>query len=183
MRRVNLFVIVLVIAAPAAAEIYQWRDAQGKLHYADTPPASGNATTLRPAAQPAVRPPSVEPANTEPAGANPASGGPASETGKVVDSGKPAAEAAKPKTYTEKEVEFRQRRAEAAEASAKAEQERQKAAARLQECERARIQLTALQSGQRIARFNSKGDREVLDDAARAEETVRTRQMVDATCK
>ena len=39
MRRANLFVISLLVALPAAAEIYQWRDTQGRVHYSDMPPA------------------------------------------------------------------------------------------------------------------------------------------------
>ena len=36
-----LTLIVVAFAAHAAAEIYRWTDAEGKVHYSDAPPASG----------------------------------------------------------------------------------------------------------------------------------------------
>ena len=173
MRRINLFVISLLVAAPAAAEIYQWRDAQGQVHYTDAPAAGANAKPMRAASKPAT---------TKTATGDAAEG--ADEAGKTApENGKARTEPAKPKTLAEKEVEFRQRRAEAAEASAKAETERQRAAARERDCGQARNQLAALESGQRMARFNSDGEREVLDDAARAEEAARARTYVESACK
>lgn len=169
MRRANLFVISLLVALPAAAEIYQWRDAQGRVHYSDTPPAGENATTLRPAATPAVQPDAVEQAGKD------------VSTATEVD--RAAAEAARPKTLAERELEFRQRRAAAAEARAKAEQKRQRSTERQRDCEQARNQLTALESGQRLARFNRDGEREVLDDAGRVDELARTRRFVESACK
>ncbi|MCK0508235.1 DUF4124 domain-containing protein [Aromatoleum anaerobium] len=162
MRRINLFVISLLVALPAGAEIYQWRDAQGRVHYSDTPPAGENATRLRPAVAPAVQP------------------------GKDVATGTAAAgsaEAAKPETLAERDLAFRQRRAEAAEAAAKAEQERQQSAERQRDCEQARNQLVALESGQRLARFNRDGEREVLGDKGRADEITRTQKFVESACR
>lgn len=164
MRRINLFVISLLIALPAGAEIYQWRDAQGRTHYSDLPPAGRNATTLRPA----VAPPS-----------QPEAGGQSDKD----TPGDTATKAAKPKTLAERELEFRQRRAEAAEARAKAEQERQQSVERQRDCERARNQLVALESGQRLARFNRDAEREVLDDKGRADEIARTRKFVESACR
>ena len=54
--------------------------------------------------------------------------------------------------------------------------------ARLDE-QRARRSLVTLESGQRMARTNDKGEREVLDDKARAEETKRTRGIIASECK
>ncbi|WP_332674205.1 DUF4124 domain-containing protein [Aromatoleum sp.] len=185
MRRINLLVISLFLAAPACAEIYQWRDAQGQVHYSDTPPAGANARTLRETQRTANAP---HPAD---AGAgNPAQG--ADKSGQISkdgagktapEGGKASADSLKAKTLAEKEVEFRQRRAEAAEASAKAETERQQAAARQRDCERARNQLAALESGQRMARFNSSGEREVLNDAARGDEVARAHSFIASACK
>ena len=176
MRRINLFVISLLVAAPAAAEIYQWRDARGQVHYSDAPAAGADAKPMRAAS----RPPTPRTTVGEVAG----DAEDANAAGKTAPgNGNASAEPAKPKTLAAKEVEFRQRRAEAAEASAKAETERQRAAARERDCGQARNQLAALESGQRMARFNSDGEREVLDDAARAEEAARARTYVESACK
>lgn len=174
MRSIYLFIIMLGIALPAAAEIYQWRDAQGGVHYSDTPPSDGNATTLHSAAKP--HPPAQARDETE----KPEAAGDGTAASKAA---KAADEAAKPKTLAEKDAEFRQRRAEAAEAKAKAEKERQRAAERERDCVQARSELAALESGQRVSRFNSRGEREVLDDAGRTDQIARTRKFVESDCK
>jgi len=155
MRSVSLLVLAMMIAGPAAAQVYEWRDAQGQLQYSDLPPLGVDAKVV----YPTLKPVGVD----DKAGAAPA--------------------AAKPKTLAEKELEFRQRRAEAAEAQAKAEQDSSQAVERQRACEQARNQLGALRSGQRIARFNSKGEREYLDDAGRADEIERTQKFADSVCK
>lgn len=38
MRRLSLLVLSLTLALPAAAQVYQWRDAQGRINYSDSPP-------------------------------------------------------------------------------------------------------------------------------------------------
>jgi hypothetical protein len=158
MRRLCLPVSVLLAlfsAMPAFAQIYQWHDAEGKAHYADIAPPGVNAILLR------VKP------------------------GSVTDTVEDAATAgsAQPKSLAEQELEFRQRRAEAAEAQAKAEDEEKQAAERARNCEQARNQLAALKSGQRIARLNSKGEREYLDEAGRVAEIERTEQYAASVCK
>ena len=51
----TLWLAVLIAAAPspALAEIYRWVDAQGRVHYTQTPPPDRPAATVRPAAPPA----------------------------------------------------------------------------------------------------------------------------------
>lgn len=66
------------------------------------------------------------------------------------------------------------------EAIEKREQERKEARARA--CQEARNHLSALESGQRVVRFNEKGEREFLDDQARIEQIERTRQMLRENC-
>ncbi|MBR0565197.1 DUF4124 domain-containing protein [Azoarcus sp. L1K30] len=157
MKRSALLMLALLAALPASAEIYKWKDADGKVHFSDTPPPSGAVKTIREAA----------PASARPAG---------TQDGKSAD-------ASKPKTLAEKELEFRQRRAAEAEAQAKAEKESADAAQRKRACEDARSNLAALNSGQRIGRYGSDGQRVILDDAARAEEETRVRKQVDDFCK
>lgn len=51
----TLLLAALIVAAPfpALAEIYRWVDAQGRVHYTQTPPPDRPAETVRPAAPPA----------------------------------------------------------------------------------------------------------------------------------
>ncbi|MBG6078340.1 type IV secretory pathway VirB10-like protein [Rubrivivax gelatinosus] len=93
-----------------------------------------------------------------------------------------AASAASAPAKTEPELEQRRRAAEQEQQSkAKAEQERV-AQQRADNCRRARSQLAGLQSGQRIARLNEKGEREILDDRGRAEESRRAEGIIASDC-
>ncbi len=156
-----------LLAAPLAhAEIYTWKDKDGRVHYSDKPPSTGEVKTIGPARRPQAV---VEEAPAE--GEAPA---PAANP--------PAAAPAEP-TLAERELEFRQRRAAEAEAQAKAEEESRRQAERQRACEQARGQLAALQSGQRIARFNLQGEREFISDAERAAETQRVQSFIDSECQ
>lgn len=184
MRRVPLLVMSLLLALPATAQVYQWRDAQGRMNYSDTPPPSAPAKTLKPAprsmpgeSEVSADETAVETANGQTPDAQPANGDEAAKApGAKTD-------AAKPKTMAEKEAEFRQRRVAAAEAEAKAEKERQQAAEKSRSCEQARSQLMGLKSGQRVSRFNAQGERELLDDAQRGAEIERTERFLAQNCK
>ena len=75
-------------------------------------------------------------------------------------------------------------RVSAAGEAARAEADKQKAAAaRKDNCQRARDQLATLDSGQRIARIKADGEREILDDDMRAKETKRARDIIASECR
>ncbi|MDP2869251.1 DUF4124 domain-containing protein [Methyloversatilis sp.] len=94
----------------------------------------------------------------------------------------PAADA--PNTDLQDKLQGFQQRREAAAAeesrAAKDKAEKEKADAN---CTRARNKLAALQSGQRIVRYNAQGEREFIDDATRATETSEAQQSVSEWCK
>lgn len=72
----------------------------------------------------------------------------------------------------------------AAEQAQKLKQEQDRAtAAKAQSCAAAQRQMAGLKSGGRIARFNDKGEREFLDDAAKATEMRQAQKVIDADCK
>jgi hypothetical protein len=50
-------------------------------------------------------------------------------------------------------------------------------------CARAQDALRTLETGQRVARTDTKGERYFLDDAQTAQETARARQSVQEWCK
>ncbi|MDW8468856.1 MAG: DUF4124 domain-containing protein [Burkholderiales bacterium] len=146
---------LVAVSGAAQAQIKCWTEA-GRRVCGDTPPPGAKVTTVR-------VPPPTEPA--PPAASKDAKGA------------RPG-----PLTPAEQEQEFRRRRLEAQKAAEKAEQERQEAQARRENCERAREALRALESGQRIARTDEKGERYFLDDAEIARETARARQLVAQWC-
>jgi hypothetical protein len=55
--------------------------------------------------------------------------------------------------------------------------------ARAENCARAKQARISYESGVRLARVNEKGEREMVDDAARATELKRIKAIIDADCK
>lgn len=102
------------------------------------------------------------------------------DNSKPIDSGK-AAEA--PKTMAERDMDFKKRQQENRE---KADKEAKEAAAnadRKENCTRARRQLAAMESGQRIGTYDANGERRFMEDAERQREIEQTRKFVTETCK
>lgn len=50
------WVLFLVVAGPAVAAMYKWTDAEGNVHYSQTPPPEGEAEELAPPPPPALSP-------------------------------------------------------------------------------------------------------------------------------
>lgn len=156
---------LLLSAVPASAQVYSWKDKDGRTHFGDLPPASVEATLLR-GAQPGAIPPAR------------ASG----EAGHAADLQAPTSPSAQ-RSIAEREQAFRERRAAEAEADAKRTEE---AAAKDETehfCTSAQHELAALRAGQRMVRFNAKGEREFLDDQARAEQTARLERQIAERCR
>lgn len=147
---------------PAAAQ-WKWKDGTGKVQYSDRPP-------------PATVP--EKDILQRPAGARLVAPQPAPATPEATDA------ALKPSAPTvDKELEARRKKEEQEqEAKRKAEEERI-AKLRAENCARARSYQQTLDSGVRIGRTNEKGEREILDDAARAKEIERNRQIMANDCK
>lgn len=151
-----------VLAQPAQAQ-WTWRDKAGQVNASDRPPPRDVPD------KDIISRPQLAQRRAAPAPASAASG--------------VAAAASAPATALEREIQARKRAADQEQAAkAKADEERN-AAQRAESCRSARGQITALESGQRIARMNDKGEREVLDDAGRAEEQRRAREAVAANCR
>lgn len=83
----------------------------------------------------------------------------------------------------EKLQSFQQRREAAAAEEAKAAKDKAEKEKADANCTRARNKLAALQSGQRIVRYNAQGEREFIDDATRATETAEAQQSVSEWCR
>ena len=156
---------------PAAAQgtpgaQWKWRDAQGQITVSDRPPPRDipeKDVLARP--EPAQRRAGAPTAAASAASA-PAAGGTAAS-----------------RTPLDAEVEAR-RRATEQEAAAKARAEEQRLAhQRAENCRRARAHMAALESGQRLARVNDKGEREVMDDKARADEIRAAREVIASDCR
>ena len=156
-----VMMLIAVLCLPASAQ-WKWRDSTGRTQYSDLPPPPGtpdSSILLRPAAAP-VR------ASSAAAAASVAS-----------------LPLLPPAKTVEPELEKKLREEKEAKA-AKAKLEEQKIAAqKADSCTRARNQLLGLNEGLRVASVNSKGEREVLDDKGRADETQRVKAIIKADCK
>lgn len=173
------FVVGLIAAllyAAAASAQWAWRDGAGRLVFSDqAPPKSVPEKSI-------VRRPQAasEPQYNAPAPAQPESGEPAKP---AVAAPKPLANAAPAKTIVEREIESRRKQQEAAEAQKKSADEEKRKQQMAENCERMRGYQRALDDGMRIARVTPAGEREILDDAARAAETQRVREQIQQNCR
>ncbi|MET0335055.1 MAG: DUF4124 domain-containing protein [Rhizobacter sp.] len=175
--RLAAFAVAALVAVgfslPAEAQ-WKWKDKSGRVQYSDLPPppsVSEAEILQRPNGSAARKPPAFAPNSAQAAAAAMAASA-ASAPGATGEAGK-----------VEPELEAKRRKAAEEEtAKRKAEEEKAKVA-RADNCQRARAQVRALEDGMRMARVNEKGEREVLDDKQRAEESKRARDVVASDCK
>ena len=160
------------LAGQAGAETYIWKDANGKTIIPDSPPPRAAKAPAR----------SSDGDGKNSGYALPTDKADAAQ-GKNTQANGNGAPTTAPKTMADKDLEFRKRQLENRDKEEKAAQEAQDKARRQEECKRASEYLAALQNGQRIARFNDKGEREIIDDAQRDSEIARSRQSVNELCK
>lgn len=158
--RLSALLLACCLALPAQAQ-WKWRDKDGRVTASDLPPPRDvleKDILSRPAE---VRRPPARPASA------------ASAPGPL----------AQVKGPLEREVEARRQAVEQQQAAkAKVEEERLRTQ-RAENCRRARSHLAALDSGQRIARVNDKGEREVIDDRVRADEQRQAREVIASDCR
>lgn len=151
--------MLAALAMPAEAQ-WKWRDAKGRITVSDLPPP-------RDVPQEFIlqRP---DPAAQQRPAAAPAA---------------PAASVPAPGAPVDRELQARKQAAEQEQVAREKADEAKLAEQRAENCRSARAHLSALESGQRLARFNEKGEREILDDKGRAAETQRARQVIASDCR
>lgn len=156
----GLAALMLLLALPADAQ-WRWRDASGRVTISDLPPP--HEIPEKDILQ-------------RPAGARAPTPAPAAQTASVSAAPTPVA-------AVEKELEAKKRAADEQERDKARAEEQRLAALRADNCSRARSHLATMESGQRIARVNAKGEREFLDDKARADEIRRAREIIASDCR
>jgi hypothetical protein len=158
-----LAAVVLALAPPGAHAQWKWRDKSGQVNASDrAPPLDVPEKDILARPSPAPEQRRVFPA----APASAASG----------------AEPLRP-LAVDRSLEARRRAAEQEQAGKTKAEEERLAAQRAENCRRARGHLSAMESGQRIARVNDKGEREVLDDRGRADEMRQAREVIASDCR
>ena len=174
MKFVHWLVLGCVVALPLSASAqWQWVDKNGKKVFSDQapPPDVPEKNILR-----RVGPPPVPRANPN-VDASPAEGA-------TAEAGAPAKTAGTPKpTVVDKELEEKTKKAEAEEKAKRAAEEAKVAKAKADNCALARQGKATVDSGIRIAKVNAQGEREIMDDAARAAEQKRLQTVINSDCK
>jgi Domain of unknown function (DUF4124) len=157
MKKPWIFIVALLLAGTAQAQLYKWVDKDGKTRYGDTPPPGIKATKM---------------------------GAPASGSSPAPAAADPAAKDAKkgPMTSAEREQDYRKRQEDAKKDADKAEQERKEKQAKADDCARTKEYLMTLESGQRIARTSPAGERYFMDENQRAQETATARDTIRQVC-
>lgn len=161
--------MALVAVAASAQTQWKWRDKSGTMHISDRPPPSDipdSAILQRPSnASPAVK-------DTKPA--------PAAASDAPAAAASPAA--AEPKPKTDPSLEARKQAAEQEKAAKTAAEQQRMAAAKADNCARAKSALQTLESGIRVTRANAQGEKEYIDDAERAREAQRAKDVIAKDC-
>ncbi len=168
----SLLAAVFCLCGSAAYAQWQWIDKDGRTVFSDRapPPEIAQKSILR------------QPGNAaRVAGASQAPAGPASAASAA--SADAQAELPVPKLGTvDKDLQERKKQAQAsAAAKEKADAERN-AKAKADNCERARASKALMESGIRVSVSKPSGEREIMDDSARAAETKRAQLVIDANC-
>ncbi|MGQ0710870.1 MAG: DUF4124 domain-containing protein [Rhodoferax sp.] len=162
-----LSLLLSVVSVSAAAQ-WQWVDKDGRKVYSDLAPPSDipEKNILK-----------------RPKGAAPASApaGDAAPPAPTAGASAPTAPA-KP-SELDRKLEEKKKQAEKEAAAKKKADEERIAAARADNCKRARQSLATYQSGVRITRMNDKGEKEFVDDAERAAEVKRLQGIVQQDCR
>jgi hypothetical protein len=156
---VALAVLACTCSLPADAQ-WKWRDKGGQMHVSDLPPPSDVPD------KDVLQKPDVA-------------------RRKVAAAPLPASAASglRPAAATDPELEARLKRGEQERSAQQKEEDKRVAAAKAENCARAREQIRTIDSGVRLSRVNDKGEREVLDDAQRAAEAQRARDVAAADCR
>ena len=150
----------------AVSAQWQWLDKDGRKVFSDrAPPADIQEKNIlkRPGNRPAAAAPtpSTEPPVTAPQ----------------------AASSAPKISGVDKELQEKKKKADEAEAAKRKADEEKVIKSKADNCARANQAKASFDSGVRIARTNEKGEREVMDDAARAAEMKRIQSVIESDCK
>lgn len=166
-----LFLLACLVSLAASAQ-WQWTDKDGRKVFSDrAPPAdvleknilkrpgmAGKTTVNADAPSPAVSPVAAASAAQNAASAPKLSG-------------------------IDKELADKKKKTEEAQAAQRKAEQEKVVKAKVENCARAKQAKASFDSGVRVSRINEKGEREVLDDTARASEVKRIQAIMNSDCQ
>ncbi|MBT2332958.1 DUF4124 domain-containing protein [Variovorax paradoxus] len=158
---------VCLLPLSASAQ-WQWIDKSGKKVFSDQapPPDVPEKNILRRAGSPPPR-----------------SGFTPTPSDAAEDAAAPKAAAAPKPAGVDKDLEEKTKKAQAEEKAKQAAEAEKNAKAKADNCDRARQGKATFDSGIRVAKVNAKGEREIMDDSARAAEQKRLQSIIESDCK
>ena len=159
-----LLIFLLFTSANAIAEVNKWVDSKGQVHFSDLPPPP-DAQVSYPAKPKTPRPESY---SGETVGKNDSI---------------PASAPAAPKTIMERDADLKKARKEKQEAADKAALKEANAEIMKSNCAGAKQNLSALQSGVRIAGIDASGEQYFLDEGQLQQRIEKAQQAVSSYCK
>lgn len=169
----KILVMAVCLLSMAASAQWQWIDKDGRKVFSDRAPPSDileKNILKRPGGSPTTVPITPVSAGMDASSATTASG--------------PQGGASAPKSSgVDKELAEKKKKAEEAELAKRKAEEERILKARVENCARAKQGKATFDSGVRVSRTNEKGEREVMDEAARATEIKRIQAIIDADCK
>jgi hypothetical protein len=161
----------------SASAQWGWKEG-GRTVFSDQPPPAGipaKDIIRRPAG-------SRAPIEAGPAASTPNGTASAATTG-TTGTATAAAPARPASAGRDSELEKKKKEADAKKEAEKKVEEQKQAAARSENCERARRAKATFDSGQRVSTTNAKGEREIMSEADRSAETKRLEGIISADCK
>jgi Domain of unknown function (DUF4124) len=152
--------LTALMIAPLAtfADIYQWKDDDGKIQYSDQPPPDRPARLVKSGGNAKLAEADKE------------------KTDKTDD---PKKEKKGPKSLQEQDQDFRKRKIDAEKAEKAAAE---KAAENKKSCNVARNNLKTIEESSRVYKLDEKGERAYLDDKGLAKETASTKAEISKYC-
>lgn len=179
-----VFSMLFLVCLGTVQAQWQWIDKDGRKVFSDrSPPSDIQEKNIlkRPGG---IQSPVAQP-NSGDSTPAPGSASPAINNRVVVASAPLAKNSASAPVLTgvDKQLEARKKQAEDEVAAAKKVEAEKVAAARAENCSRAKRGVAGLDSGVRMATTNAKGEREIMDDKARAAETKRLKEVMASDCQ
>ena len=163
-----LLILTLLGVSGGASAQWQWLDNDGRKVFSDRapPPDVPEKSILK-----------------RPSYAGRPAASVASDDNQVNAAPSPTAAASRPAGGVDKELEAKKKQAADAELAKRKSEEERVIKVKIENCARAKQSKMNFDSGLRMSRTNAAGEREVLDDAARAAELKRIQTIIDSECK
>jgi hypothetical protein len=171
----RLILVIASLLSTGAFAQWQWMDKDGRKVFSDrSPPANVPEKNIlkRPGQLSVVAVPDRATASETPGAIAPA----------AVASAQPAVSASKP-GGVDKDLAEKKKKADQAEADKRKAEADRIAKVKADNCARAKQSKAAMDSGMRMGRVDKQGEREILDEAARASEAAHIKSVIDSDCK